>query len=162
VHPRGGESDPERKIMGTTARDFFTSEQQAAITKAIVDAEHETSGEIRVHIENSFKGEVLDRAAYIFKKLGMSRTDHRNGVLIYLAVKKRQYAVIGDKGIHKVVPENFWKHLQHEMLKYFKENQFAEGLIFAISETGEHLKKYFPHQANDKNELPDEISFGND
>ena len=150
------------KIMVITARDFFTLQQQEAITKAIADAEHETSGEIRVHIENSFRGEVLDRAAYIFKHLGMARTEHRNGVLIYLAIRNRQFAIIGDKGIHKYVPENFWTLLQQEMQVYFKDNRFEEGLIFAISETGKHLKKYFPSQGIDKNELPDEISFGKD
>ena len=148
--------------MATTAREFFTFQEQAAITKAITDAENETSGEIRVHIENSFKGEVLDRAAYIFRHLGMARTEHRNGVLIYLAIKNRQSAIIGDKGIHKELPENFWTLLHKEMLILFKENRFEEGLIFAISKTGKQLKKQFPRQADDRNELPDEISFGND
>jgi uncharacterized membrane protein len=155
------EADKTR-IMGTSARDFFSLQQQAAVTRAITAAEHDTSGEIRVHIENSFKGGVLDRAAYIFRHLGMARTRHRNGILIYLAIKNKQFAIIGDKGIHKEVPENFWTHLHQEMLVYFRENRFDEGLIFAISETGKQLQKHFPRQAVDRNELPDEISFGND
>ena len=146
--------------MGTSARDFFSPEQQKAITKAIADAEHKTSGEIRVHIENNLYGTVLDRAAFLFKQLGMSKTEHRNGVLIYLAVKSRQFAILGDKGIHKAVPENFWDTIKHQMLLDFRENKFSEGLISAISATGEQLKKHFPHHANDKNELPDDISFG--
>lgn len=146
--------------MGTSARDFFSQEQQKAITKAIADAEHKTSGEIRVHIENNLYGAVLDRAAFLFKQLGMSKTEHRNGVLIYLAVKSRQFAILGDKGIHKAVPENFWDSIKHQMLLDFRENKFSEGIIFAISAIGEQLKKHFPHHANDKNELPDDISFG--
>jgi len=146
--------------METTARDFFTQEQQQAITRAIAEAELKTSGEIRVHIENTLKGDVLDRAAYLFKHLGMSKTLHRNGVLIYLAVRSRQFAIVGDKGIHKAVPENFWDNIKHKMLNDFRENNFTGGLIKAISETGEHLKMHFPHHANDKNELPDDISFG--
>ena len=146
--------------MGITVRDIFSPEQQKAITKAIAEAEHQTSGEIRVHIENSLKGDVLDRAAYLFRTLGMSKTELRNGVLIYLAVNSRQFAILGDSGIHKMVPENFWDKIKHQMLADFRENKFTEGLISAISSTGEQLKKHFPYMVNDKNELPDEISFG--
>ena len=146
--------------MGTSAKTFFSQEQQDAITKAIAEAELQTSGEIRVHIENTLNGDVLDRAAYLFRHLGMNKTELRNGVLIYLAVKSRQFAILGDKGIHRVVPENFWDDIKHRMLVHFSENDFTAGLIQAIAETGEHLKKNFPHQAYDKNELSNDISFG--
>ncbi|MCX6287419.1 MAG: TPM domain-containing protein [Bacteroidetes bacterium] len=146
--------------MGNSARDFFSPEQQKAITKAIADAELQTSGEIRVHIENTLKGDVLDRASYLFRQLSMNKTHLRNGVLIYLAVRSRQFAIVGDKGIHKVVPENFWDGIKHRMQGYFRENDFSGGLIHAISTTGEQLKKHFPHLENDKNELSDDISFG--
>jgi len=146
--------------MGETARDFFSPEQQKAITTAIAEAEHMTSGEIRVHLENTLKGDVLDRAAFLFKQLGMNKTKLRNGVLVYLAVRSKKFAILGDNGIHKVVPENFWDRIKHKMLEDFKENRFAEGLIHAISSSGEQLKKHFPYLENDKNELSDEISFG--
>jgi uncharacterized membrane protein len=89
------------------ASSFFTAEQQAVILAAVREAEGETSGEIRVHIETSFKGDVLDRAAWIFGKLGMQKTALRNGVLFYLAVEDRKFAIIGDGGIHAKVPEGF-------------------------------------------------------
>jgi len=146
--------------MGNSARDFFNPEQQAAITNAIAAAELQTSGEIRVHIENNLYGHVLDRAAFLFKQLGMSKTEQRNGVLIYLAVKSRQFAILGDKGIHKVVPENFWDSIKQRMLEEFKQNRFTEGLVYAVTAAGEQLKKNFPYLENDKNELSDEISFG--
>jgi uncharacterized membrane protein len=148
--------------MGTTARDFFSPEQQKAITDAIAGAEHKTSGEIRVHIENNLREDVLDRAAFLFRKLGMNRTEQRNGVLIYLAVKSRKFAILGDKGIHKAVPENFWDEIKQRMQTCFREEKFTEGLVYAISAAGEQLKKNFPYQENDKNELPDDISFGKD
>lgn len=113
--------------MGNSARDFFSPDEQKAITQAIAEAEHKTSGEIRVHIENTLSGDVLDRAAFLFKQLGMSKTAQRNGVLIYLAVKSRQFAIIGDNGIHKVVPEKFWDQIKHEMLADFREGRFTEG-----------------------------------
>jgi uncharacterized membrane protein len=141
------------------ASSFFTKEQQAQILSAIKTAEEETSGEIRVHIETSFKGDVLDRAAWVFKKLGMFKTALRNGVLFYLAVKDRKFAIIGDAGIHAKVPEGYWDKIKELMLKDFKEGKFTEGLSEGILLAGEQLKTHFPHQKDDVNELPDEISF---
>ena len=146
--------------MSKSARDFFTPEQQDNIRQAIMNAELDTSGEIRVHIENACKGDVLDRAAYVFHKLGMTKTARRNGVLIYLAVRSRKFAIIGDKGINQVVPADFWDTTRHKMLEFFRKDEFYTGLVHAISESGKHLKQFFPHKVDDVNELPDEISFG--
>jgi uncharacterized membrane protein len=146
--------------MGTLANDFFSKQEQEDIKQAIMNAELDTSGEIRVHIENTFTGEVMDRAAFIFKQLGMNKTELRNGVLIYLAVKNRRFAIIGDSGIHSVVPENYWNDIKANMLNHFRENRFTDGLIEAIASTGIQLKKHFPYQRGDVNELPDDISFG--
>jgi uncharacterized membrane protein len=112
-----------------------------------------------VHIENTCTGDTLERALTVFKKLGMEKTASRNGVLIYLAVKNRKFAIIGDKGINDVVSENYWDSIKSKMINHFRENQFTEGLVEAIIETGIQLKKNFPYQTDDKNELSDEISF---
>jgi uncharacterized membrane protein len=141
------------------AANFFAKEQQEDIRQAILNAELDTSGEIRVHIENTCPGEVLDRALNIFTKLEMEKTANRNGVLIYLAVKNRKFAVIGDKGINDVVTDNYWDSIKNRMLDHFRENHFTEGLVEAITATGIQLKKYFPYLTDDKNELSDEISF---
>jgi len=141
------------------ASTFFTKEQQEKILAAVKAAEESTSGEIRVHIETSFTGEVLDRAAWIFKKLGMHKTALRNGVLFYLAVEDRKFAIIGDAGINAKVPEGFWNNIKELMKTDFREGKFTEGLSKGIIMTGEQLKSHFPHQSNDVNELPDEISF---
>jgi uncharacterized membrane protein len=148
--------------MGTSAKDFFSLQEQEDIKLAIKNAELDTSGEIRVHIENKLNGDVLDRSAFVFKQLGMNKTELRNGVLIYLAVQNRRFAIIGDKGIHQVVPQNYWDDIKANMLNHFRENRFTDGLIEAIASTGNHLKKHFPHQRDDVNELSDEISFGKD
>jgi uncharacterized membrane protein len=145
-----------------SARDFFNSEQQEDIKMAIKHAELDTSGEIRVHIEHNCSGDVMDRAAYIFSKLGMQRTSLRNGVLFYLAVQNRRFAILGDAGINSRVPENFWDDIKVKMLHHFRQNEFAEGLCEGIKEAGEQLKVHFPYQLNDTNELSDEISFDND
>jgi len=148
--------------MSTSVNDFFSHQEKEDIKQAIMNAELDTSGEIRVHIENTFTGEVMDRAAYIFKQLGMNKTELRNGVLIYLAVKNRRFAIIGDSGIHKVVPENYWHDIKARMLNHFRESRFSEGLIEAITSAGLQLKAHFPYHRDDVNELPDDISFGKD
>lgn len=147
-------------MTSLSARTFFTQEQQEDIRLAIMDAELDTSGEIRVHIENTVSGDTLDRAAYLFKQLKMHETEQRNGVLIYLAVKNRRFAVIGDIGINQQVGEGFWDGIKETMLTHFREDRFTEGLTEAIRLTGLQLKKYFPYKEEDVNELSDEISFG--
>jgi len=138
---------------------FFSKEEKEKILQAIKEAENNTSGEIRVHIENRCPGDPLDRAAFIFEKLGMHKTKERNGVLFYLAIGDRKFAVIGDVGINSVVPPDFWDFIKQIMENYFKNFEFTEGLIKGINETGNKLKEHFPHQPDDVNELPDEISF---
>lgn len=141
------------------ASSFFSKEQQARILESVKEAERETSGEIRVHIETKLKGDVLDRAAWLFKKLGMHKTAERNGVLFYLAVKDRKFAIIGDAGINAKVHAGFWDDISELLKKNFSEGKFTEGLSEGILLAGEHLKIHFPHKADDVNELPDEISF---
>jgi uncharacterized membrane protein len=142
-----------------SARSFFTKEEQQRIVAAIKEAELNTSGEIRVHIENHCKEEALERAAEVFYDLKMNRTAARNGILFYLAVKDRKFAIIGDEGINKEVEHDFWNDIKDEMISNFKENKFAEGLIAGILKCGDKLKEYFPYQNDDVNELSDEISF---
>lgn len=141
------------------ASSFFTKEQQAHILASVKEAEKETSGEIRVHIETSFNGDVLDRAAWVFKKLDMHKTAERNGVLFYLAVVNKQFAIIGDAGINSKVPAGFWDEASMILMNNFKEGKFTEGLAEGIHMAGKQLKAHFPYITNDKNELPDDISF---
>jgi len=143
-----------------SAQNFFSSEQKKQITDAIAQAELNTSGEIRLHVEGSCTINVLDRAAYIFEKLEMHKTAQRNGVLFYLAVNDRKFAILGDGGINQLVPENFWDQIKETMLEFFKEEKFAEGVSTGILMAGEQLKANFPYQSEDVNELSDEISFG--
>lgn len=147
--------------MGGAAKKFFSVEEQEEITRSVMTAELETSGEIRVHIEEKCPGDVLDRAAHVFKTLHMHNTAQRNGVLIYMAIDHKKFAIIGDMGINKVIPANFWDDTKEGMLNLFKQNRFKDGLIFAIGSVGEHLSKYFPAQVDDTNELANDISFGN-
>ncbi|HBE43785.1 MAG TPA: hypothetical protein DDW27_21845 [Bacteroidales bacterium] len=141
------------------ASEFFTKEKLDQIRDSIKEAENTTSGEIRVHIETRLTGDVLDRAAWIFKRIGMHGTADRNGVLFYLALENRKFAVIGDHGINARVPEDFWDNIKKSLEMNFNEGKFTEGLVEGILMTGRQMKEHFPVQKNDINELPDEISF---
>lgn len=144
------------------AKDFFSQTEQDDIQHAIREAELDTSGEIRVHIENNCHGDVLDRAAFLFRQLEMHKTDLRNGVLIYLAINNKRFAILGDMGINKVVPVGFWDSIKANMLDHFRESRFSDGLIQAVLASGQQLKLHFPRRRDDVNELTDDISFGKD
>ena len=142
-----------------SARNFFSDEQHKRIVQAIRDAEHATSGEIRVHLENNSKPDALARAQQLFVSLGMHNTADHNGVLLFLAVKDRQFAIIGDSGIDAAVPADFWDSVRNVMQAQFKAGKFSEGLCEGIKLSGEKLKQFFPYHEGDTNELSDDISF---
>ncbi len=147
--------------MGQTAKSFFSKADNERIVQAIRNAEKDTSGEIRVHVDKECEGEVLDRAATVFEKLGMNQTELRNGVLFYLAINSRKLAIIGDAGINSSVPPGFWENIKADMVAHFREGEYTPGLVNGIEAAGRELKKYFPfQQKGDINELPNDISFG--
>jgi uncharacterized membrane protein len=141
------------------ASEFFSPEDKKLIEEAIGEAELNTSGEIRVHIESAFKGDILDRAARVFASLNMHKTKLRNGVLIFMGIENKKFAIIGDVGINRLVDNNFWNETKALMEGYFKNSQFAKGIAEGVKMAGEQLKKNFPYQQDDINELPNDISF---
>ena len=143
-----------------TIKEFIGKQGQEKIVAAIKQAELDTSGEIRVHLESKCPSDPLQRAVYIFNYLKMYKTQARNGVLIYVAVESRKFAIIGDAGINNAVPENFWDSIKEKMAHAFSQGDYVHGISEAIREAGLSLKKYFPYQSDDINEQPDEISFG--
>ncbi|AWL08475.1 MULTISPECIES: TPM domain-containing protein [Aquirufa] len=138
----------------------ISQEQQAEILQAIKEAELGTSGEIRVHIESHCEGHPIERSKVLFFQLGMNQTDLQNGVLVYLAIKDRKYAIIGDKGIDAHVSPEFWETIRDEMRPYLAKNEIGAGLAWGVRRIGEVLTMYFPYQKDDINELTDELSFG--
>lgn len=138
---------------------FFQPEEEDRIIDAIQEAELNTSGEIRVHLEDNLKGDVLQAAQKTFLKLEMHKTEARNGVLIFIAPEQRKFAILGDKGINEKVPEDFWSEERDIMLAHFKSGNYADGVCAAIQQAGAKLKTFFPYQSDDENELPDDISY---
>ena len=143
----------------TTLRRLHETENRR-IQAAIEEAEKATSGEIRVFIDRKCESNVLDSAAYVFERLGMNKTEKRNGVLIYLAIESRQFAVIGDQGIHQHVGDELWHDVRTSMQHFFQLGGFATGLEQGILRIGEELRRYFPYTEDDVNELPNEIVYG--
>ena len=143
--------------------EFFSSEDQSRILETIRKAEKRTSGEIRMFIElKNPLVDPLERAALIFSKLKMEETDHRNAVLLYIATKHKELALYGDKGIHEQVGSEYWKNEVKMMLQHFSENHLVDGIVKCITDIGETLTEKFPYiPTEDKNELPDDIVFGN-
>lgn len=137
---------------------LFTPDEENSIVAAIANAEKNTSGEIRVHIEQSNAADPVKRAGEVFLKLGLQNTAARNGVLFYVNLKKHSFAIVGDEGINTIVPPNFWDGTKDVVISSFKQGLFADGLIKGIALAGEQLKAHFPFADSDVNELPDTIS----
>lgn len=138
--------------------EFLTAAEEQEIVQAILDAEKNTSGEIRVHLEAHTKKELLERAKEVFHFLKMDNTKEENGVLIYVAVNDKKFSIYGDRGIDKVVPENFWNSTRDTIESHFKNGRFKQGLIAGILNAGKELEAHFPWHHGDTNELSNEIS----
>jgi uncharacterized membrane protein len=140
---------------------FFTDEEQRLIVSAIQNAERCTSGEVRVFVESRCSYmDAFDRAVEIFTQMGMHATEERNGVLVYVAIKDHQLAVLGDEGIHRKVGNEYWNTEVGKMIRDFNRDDYAKGIAGCVEDIGEALQKYFPYTDKDKNELSDEIHFG--
>lgn len=143
------------------AKELFDIAARNKVIAAIKEAELNTSGEIRLHVEDRCKEDVMDHATFIFEKLEMHKTELRNGVLFYIALEDRKFAILGDAGINKVVANDFWEQTRDLVFSYLKKGDIIAGLSEGIKLAGVQLKEHFPYQSNDINELSDEISFGN-
>lgn len=138
---------------------FISKPDQGRVVAAIGEAEKMTSGEIRVHITPRCGDDVMRDAIKVFNRLGMYKTRHRNGVLIFVAFERRKLAIIGDSGINEVVSTNYWDEEKDILLEFLKHGDPATGLCAVIARVGAKLKAYFPIEDDDVNELSNEISY---
>lgn len=138
----------------------ISAKDRERIVEAIKKAELNTSGEIRVHVQEILIGDIFEEAKKKFEELGMTATKQRNGTLIFISTKERQMAILGDEGINKIVPEGFWQETVDMMIAFFKKDDLIGGIEAGVLKAGDALKKYFPYQSDDKNELENDISIG--
>lgn len=132
------------------------------IENAILNAERQTSAEIRVVVERKAKkikaeNVALARAQALFDELQMAETSERNGVLIYLAFKPHYVAIVGDEGIHQKVGDEFWQSIYQIMKTHCQAKHYTQALCEAIEQAGLELARYFPITDNDIDELPNEV-----
>ena len=141
------------------AEAFFSKKEEKQIISAIKKAEKNTSGEIRIHIDESSESDCFVRAKQAFIALKMDNTKNRNGVLFYISAIEKEFAICGDVDIDKLTPADFWEEIKDIIIFHFKKNEFVMGLTKGIEMAGESLRKYFPFEDDDIDELPDEISY---
>ncbi len=141
-------------------KSFQNHLDEEKIVAAIAEVELTATAEIRVHIEKKCPEEVLDRAVEVFASLHMHQTRHRNGALLYIAYQDQKFAIIGDAGINAKVGEDFWDREQKQLAHHFRQGEYTEGICRCIRDIGSELQKYFPYEEEDINELPDDISYG--
>jgi uncharacterized membrane protein len=142
-------------------KELFNEEEKSRVIHAIRQAERLTSGEIRLFVENRCEYvDPMDRAREAFLSLGMDKTRQRNGVLLYIALRDHQFAIVGDQGIHEKVGADFWQREALLLRDHFSHNRIVEGIEVCVKEIGESLLHYFPYESGDANELPDDIVFG--
>jgi len=141
---------------------FLTKEEKKALVACISETEKLTDGEIKIHLEKKCSGDVNARAFEVFQMLELYKTQNRIGVLIYVAVKDHKIAIIGDEGIHRVVPENFWDNTLSGIISFLKTGANLSALEYGVKEVGRKLQEFFPCTDGNKNELSNEISIADD
>lgn len=139
---------------------FLTADEEQQIVNAILEAEKNTSGEIRVHIEATTKIDHFSRAQQVFHFLKMDNTKDENGVLLYVAVEDKKFVIYGDRGIDKAVPRGFWESTKEIIATHFKKGEFKDGIVAGVLNAGKELEAHFPWHHGDQNELSDAISKG--
>lgn len=142
----------------TTQKDFLAKLDQNRVVDAIVAAEKETSGEIRVHVQPKARGDIREVGERTFERLGMTRTALRNGVLLFIASEEQRFAILGDRGIDEKVPAGFWDDIAARLTIRFKAGELTEGIVEAVRSAGEQLKQYFPRAEGDVDELSNEVN----
>lgn len=142
--------------------DFLTEAEEKMVVDAIKHAEKNTSGELRVHIEEKCPNkDVNERVKEVFAALKMHETEQHNGILLYISTEDKKIGIWGDQGIHDKVGQHFWEEEIALIISHFKQGKKAEGLALALNQIGDKLREFFPYQTDDVNELDDSISYGN-
>ena len=142
--------------------DFIPHEGLKRIAEAITEAERHTSGEICVHVTPKCRGDIMKKAERKFNKLGLYKTARRNAVMVLVAYESRKFAIIGDVGIHEVVPNGYWHQEKETLARFLKAGRAVDGICEVVKQLGESLAKYFPDEENDVNEISNEVTFDDD
>jgi uncharacterized membrane protein len=135
-------------------KEFFNNMDHDKIVAAIAEAEKHTTGEIRVYVSHRNVEDVRRVATHQFMKLGLDKTKHRNAVLIFVAPRSRNFAILGDAAVHAKCGESFWVRVTEEIRQHFQKGDFMSGLIHGIQTAGKLLAEHFPRHGTGHDELP--------
>jgi len=138
---------------------LISPEEQNRLLDKIARIEKRSSGEIRIHMTERRVKDPLEAARKTFTSLGMSATRRRNGVLVFLSLPSRKFAIVGDKGIDRVTPADYWDGLRDTLVQRFAAGQYCEGLLEILDRVEAVLAEHFPYEKGDVDELPDDISY---
>jgi uncharacterized membrane protein len=138
-------------------KELFRQLDHDRIVAAIDDAEKHTTGEIRVYISHRKVRNIHRAAAHQSVKLGMNKTKHRNAVLIFIAPKSQNFAILGDEAVHAKCGEPFWEQVASGMRDRFRQGKFTDGIVHGIEIAGKLLAQHFPAHGAGQNELPDSV-----
>ena len=147
--------------MVMTRKKLLQAIDRDKIKEAIQRAEQRTSGEICVSVAPFFWGSIEKAADKAFVRMGITQTKDRNGVLFFVVPSRRKFVVLGDRGIHERVGQQFWDRVAAVVSEKFREGDFTGGLVRGVEEIGEQLAAHFPHDSTtDKDELSNDVDFG--
>ena len=146
-------------------RRVFSEHDLDEIAAAVGRVERAADAEIRVHLERNVhhaRGEAPDalkRAQVLFQHLGMHKTRHRNGILVYLALDDRKLAIVGDEAIHAHVGDAYWAGVRDRMVSHLKAEAPRDAVVHAVEDLGRVLATHFPRKEGDApGDLTNEVS----
>jgi uncharacterized membrane protein len=146
------------KDRGSLAQ-LITPEEQNRLLDKIARIEKRSSGEVRIHVTGRRVKDPLETARSTFTSLGMTRTKRRNGVLVFLSLPSRRFAIVGDQGIDQVTPADYWGRLRDTLAEHFAAGSYCQGLLEIMDRVESVLVEHFPYEKGDVDELPDDISY---
>jgi putative membrane protein len=101
---------------------------------------------------------VAERARHAFAANGLTRTQHRTGILIFVALLERRVVVLADAGIHRALdPSESWQEVVDLAVAGLRDGRAGDGLAAAIRRCGEILARHVPAQGRNPDELPNRI-----
>ncbi|MCX7877105.1 MAG: TPM domain-containing protein [Ignavibacteria bacterium] len=141
---------------------YFSEEDLQKIQEALDELERKTCGEIVLsfHERLTLWEKLYDRhelALKDFRRLGVSNTKYRTGILFYVLFSEKYFDIIADEGIYRKIPDEFWNELESELQESFRQGKFAEGILTLIRKAQKLLEKEFPQRGSSEDEIQGEI-----
>ena len=97
------------------------------------------------------------RAQIEFYELGVSQTEDRTGILLFVSLMEHRAVVLADHSIAEKLDARVWQELVDLMIQGVKRGDLAAGMTQAIQRCGDLLSSHFPISEDDANELHDHL-----